>query len=123
MSFLRRIRLRYWLLAGLCVTVIVLWLRSRDHYEEPPMPFSGSSADLKQTVVVPTLATPIPKGKSAIWCSSLQIAWNHLKDDVVGAPVRIRNAETLAERLNQAGQSETDLAPGTCYAAAGMVKD
>src|SRR5437868_3423219 len=50
--------------------------------------FDGSSTDLRQTVIVSTLDTPIPDGKSAIWCSSFQLAWNRLKAGVVGGPIQ-----------------------------------
>ena len=85
--------------------------------------FDGESSALERTVVVPTLDTPIPKGKNVIWCSSFQVAWNHLRDDVIGEPIRVANAEAVAERLNKATQSEADLAPGSYYAAAGYVRD
>ena len=85
--------------------------------------FDGDSAKLERTVVVPTLDTPMPKGKNVIWCASFQIAWNHLKDDVIKEPVRVANAEEVAARLNKAPQSEADLPQGSYYAAAGYVSD
>jgi hypothetical protein len=104
-------------------TVLFLfWLHStRD--SSHPLSFDGSSDQLKQTVIVPTLDTPIPEGKSVIWCSSFQIAWNKFKTDVAREPVRIKGAELVADRLNQAEQSEEDLEPDSHYAAVGLVRD
>jgi hypothetical protein len=100
------------------------WVEDPD---EPPdrveKSFQGSSDDLLQTVIVPTLDTPIPQRKSAIWCSSFQIGWNHIKKDVAKGPVRIKNAEDVAELLNRAEQSEDDLEPGMFYSAAGWAND
>src|SRR5260221_11365204 len=45
-----------------------------------PLTFDGSSTALKATEVVPTLETPIPQGKSAIWCASFQSAWKALEE-------------------------------------------
>ena len=87
------------------------------------MSFDGDSSALTQTVIVPTLDTPIPQGKSAIWCSSFQLAWNRLKDDLAKGPVKVQNAETVADRLNRAQASEADLDPNSFYAAAGFVSD
>lgn len=85
--------------------------------------FDGDSTELKATLFVPTLDTPLPEGKNAIWCASFQIAWNRLRDDVIKEPIRIENAEVVAGRLNNARQSEADLPPDSYYAAAGFVTD
>lgn len=93
-------------------------------FDDPPRPaFEGGSEALQHTVVVPTLDTPIPKGKSAIWCSSFQIAWNHLKTDLAKGPVRLSKEQAVADRLNRAEQTEDDLPPGSHYAVAGWVAD
>jgi hypothetical protein len=92
-------------------------------YDAVPMAFYGTSDKLKQTVIVPTLDSPIPEGKSAIWCASFQLAWKRLKDDVTQGPVQLANAQPLADRLNRADLSEDDLDPSAVYAAAGLAKD
>jgi hypothetical protein len=103
---------------------VALWYFTKDRpYNSPPMSFDGSSDQLQQTVIVPTLDSPIPEGKSAIWCVSFQLAWNRLKDDVAKEPLRLTNAQPIADRLNQADHSEDDVGPDVVYAAAGLVKD
>jgi WD40 repeat protein len=89
----------------------------------PQRSFDGPTDNLQQTVVVPTLDTPFANGKSAVWCSSFQIAWNHAKNDLFKEPVRLQGAEEVADRLNRAKASEVDLEPGSYYAAAGFVND
>jgi hypothetical protein len=88
-----------------------------------PTGFDGPTDALSDTVVVPTLDTPIPPGKSAIWCSSFQIAWNRARRDLAGGPIQVQGAHAVADRLNRADQSEADLPEGSYYAAAGLVKD
>ncbi len=85
--------------------------------------FSGRSNSLEQTVIVPTLDSPCPKNKNIIWCSSFQLAWNEIRDDVIGEPIDVVGAEEIAARLNSAEQSDADLEPESFYAAAGRVKD
>jgi len=85
--------------------------------------YDGNSTGLKQTVILPTLDTPMPKGKNVIWCSSFQLAWNELKNDVIGEPVKLISAGEIANRLNLARQSRADIPDESCYAAAGLVKD
>jgi len=104
-------------------TSIGNYLIQRVVYSKLNETFTGNSSFLKQTSVMPTLDSPCPKNKNVIWCSSFQLAWNRMKDDVIGAPVEVVSAEELAFRLNTAGQSEADLGCDSFYAAAGRVKD
>ena len=94
-------------------------VRSVAAYARQTETFSGDSVLLTRTAVVPTLDDEMPTDKNAIWCSSFQLAWNALRDDVIGKPVEVLGAEALAERLNRATQSKTDLEPESVYAAAG----
>jgi hypothetical protein len=88
-----------------------------------PFSFDGSSDELQKTVIVPTLDTPIPEGKSAIWCASFQMSWNKLKTEVGQGPIKIKGAQEIADRLNQAEQSEDDLNAESSYSAAGLIKE
>jgi hypothetical protein len=85
--------------------------------------FTGKSDQLKQTVIVPTLDSPCPPGKNVIWCSSFQLAWNELRDNVIHAPLQVIGAEEIAARLNAAKQSSSDLDPKSFYIAGGWTKD
>lgn len=120
---------RWMLLLGIALLVIAAgglgwWFAVRGRpYETPPLTFDGNSDRLKQTVIVPTLDTPIPEGKTAIWCASFQLAWNRLKDDVAKGPIQLENAQPIADRLNRGDQTEQDLDPESVYAAAGLVRD
>ncbi len=92
-------------------------------YSKVTQTFSGKSDSLERTVIVPTLDCPCPEGKNVIWCSSFQLAWNRMKDDVIGEPVEVIGAEELAVRLNTAEQSAADMEADSFYAAAGRVKE
>ena len=96
---------------------------NRGPYTRPQVAFTGDSRNLQQSVVVPTLDSPLPEGKNVIWCASFQMAWDRLKDDVAGGPVRVENAEALATRLNHSIVSASTLPDDSTYAAAGFVKD
>src|SRR5262245_4719291 len=124
---MNRRRRRRWLVV---VILLILgggaawWYFGRGRGDAPPaLAFSGPSTELRHTVVVPTLDTPIPPGKSAIWCGSFQLAWDSLKNDVVGEPVRIAGAEEVAGRLNKAALPAGTIAEENYYARAGLVRD
>jgi len=117
-------------IVGLALVGSVLWttnigryLLNRIEYSELTETFSGSSEELTQTEIVPTLDSPFSGNKNVIWCSSFQLAWNRMKDDVIGAAVEVVGAEELGARLNAAEQSAADLEPKSFYAAAGRVKE
>jgi hypothetical protein len=97
------------------------YLIQRIEYSTIPEISSVDSSSLKQMSIVPTLDSPCSKNKNVIWCSSFQLAWNRMKDDVIGAPVEVVGAEELAARLNSAEQTADDLKPYSVYAAAGRI--
>lgn len=99
------------------------YLKQRIVYLTGTPTFTGSSDSLSQTVIVPTLDSPVEENKNIIWCSSFQLAWNRVKDDVIDEPVQVVGAEELAARLNTAKQSSNDLEPYSFYAAAGRIKE
>jgi hypothetical protein len=107
---------------------IALWYFTKnrtlnDRSDSPTLYFDGTSDRLQQTIIVPTLDSPIPEGKSAIWCLSFQLAWNRLKDDVAKEPLQLTNAQSIADLLNRADHSEDNVKPDAVYAAAGLVRD
>jgi hypothetical protein len=80
------------------------------------------SKNLKQTVVVATLDCPLPEHKNAIWCATFQMAWDRLKQDIVGEPIQVLGAEDLANRLNAGPFPTGSIEEKSYYAVAGFVK-
>ena len=74
-------------------------------------------------MVVPTLDTPMPKGRNVVWCATLQMAWNRLGEDVLHQPPHVQGAETVVSRLNRSQFGEDDLPPDSYLATAGFAKD
>jgi hypothetical protein len=115
------------LVAGVGLTLVHILRRgnddSADGQSNASATFEGDSDELGQTVVVPTLDTPIPHGQSAVWCASFQLAWDKLKSDVVKGPVAITNAKVVCDRLNRTDAVAADLPHTGYFAAAGSVGD
>ncbi len=112
-----------WIVVGLCLLCLGYWWQQSRPYPPPPLSFDGDSGSLHDLVIVPTLDTPMPPGKSVLWCSSFQLAWNQLKQDIVKEPIRIEGAEPTADRLNRAEQSLSDISADSVYAVAGFNRD
>src|SRR5262245_7786199 len=111
------------MVCGLAAAGVGWYLWRADSVLPKARTFDGSSRDLQRTVIVPTLDTPIPDGKSAIWCATIQLCWNRLRTDVAKEPPVIRGAEGLSAQFNAARVSEADLPADSFYAAAGLVRD
>lgn len=86
-------------------------------------PREVKSADLEQTCVVATMDCPMPEYKNVIWCGTFQIAWDKLKNNIIGEPIQLIGVEDLDDRLNNNEFSPENLVPGSYYATAGFVKN
>lgn len=80
-----------------------------------------NSSDLQQTSIVVSLDYPIPRQQNIIWCSASQMAWDKLKDDIIGEPVEVIGAKNLTTYLNQATALEEDLDPNSYYSNIGII--
>ncbi|MBN2182991.1 MAG: hypothetical protein JW715_13860 [Sedimentisphaerales bacterium] len=98
--------------------------------EEPPLIIKTeikqhrevNSSDLKKTSIVATLDCPMPEHQNVIWCSTFKMAWDKMKDDIIGEPIQVIGAEELAARLNDAKISPSDLNEDSYYATAGLIE-
>ncbi|OHB62149.1 MAG: hypothetical protein A2168_00915, partial [Planctomycetes bacterium RBG_13_50_24] len=81
------------------------------------------SNDLEQTSIVATLDSPFPKYHNVIWCSTFQMAWDMLKNDIIGEPVEVPGAEKLAGSLNRAEFSDKNIEDESYFATAGFLAD
>ena len=83
--------------------------------------FKGGSDQLKQTVVVPTLESPLAPDTSAIWCGTLAMAWQQAEKKVVKKPLVVLGEEETSRDLRKTPWP--DLEPKDYYVAAGFYKD
>jgi len=86
-------------------------------------PEAIDSNNLKQTSIVATLDSPLTKYQNIIWCSTFQMAWDMLKNDIIGEPVEVPGAEKLVGRLNAAEFSDKDIEEQSYFATAGLSVD
>ncbi|MHC4249006.1 MAG: hypothetical protein ACYS9X_07755 [Planctomycetota bacterium] len=96
-------------LAAVAVCLLIR-MRARQPYAPPPVAFEGDSSKLQSSVVVPTLDTPLPEGRNAVWCASFEMAWRALSRDlpegghystagVVGDGIAAKIRDEMAERF------------------------
>lgn len=79
------------------------------------------SIQLKRTLITPHMEESISPGKNLIYCSSFQIAWNELQDDIIKEEVRLAGAPLMAELLNKQLSTKSDLSEESYVAMAGKL--
>ena len=77
------------------------------------------SQQLKRTLVTPHMEEPILPGKNLIYCSTFQIAWNELQENLIKEEVRLSGAPRMAELLNKQVSTRNDLSEDCYLATAG----
>ena len=88
-----------------------------------PPAFDGDSRELRATVVVPTLETPIPVGKNAIWCASYLATWKAMETDIFKEPISLQGSPAFALSLNKADDPRPWIPESSLYVAAGWCRD
>lgn len=105
-----------------CLTLGCQRSGDRSDYQPPVAP-AVSSTQLGATEILPTLDTPLAESGNAVWCATFQVAWNRARDDVIGGPLRISNAQIVANRLNSSPVTDTALPMEAYFSAAGRLED
>jgi len=82
------------------------------------------SADkLKDTVVSPFMEAKIDKSKNIVFCSTFQMAWNELKDNIIKSNIQLSGEPPLVGFLNSGKSSKKDLSDKDYVAKVGFKKD
>lgn len=82
----------------------------------------ADAGSLKGTIVTPHMEQQIRPGMNVLWCSTFQLAWNELYDQV-GGPVTLSPASPMADILNKRMASKADLDAASYVAVAGSSDD
>jgi hypothetical protein len=103
--------------------VLLICFRHTDDLGTSLKTLTCASTELKETVVLPTLDTPIPTGKSAIWCAAFDLAWKELEKNIFREPIKPKNGTPTAERLTASSSSADDFIPESLYVTSGQTPD
>jgi len=81
------------------------------------------SDQLKQTAVTSYLQDNIVNGKNLLYCSTFQIAWNALCDDIIKEPLQLKGNPLIAQMLNKRLAGKEDISEDCYLSMAGFNKD
>lgn len=82
-----------------------------------------SSAQLTQTKFTSYLQESILEGANLLYCSTIQLVWNAMCDDIVGGPLRLEGRPLAEKMLNERLTDKNDISENCYLAMAGLNKD
>jgi len=95
---------------------------------EHPTPFAEAleevdSKSLAATAVVSNLEEVIPPNKNLVYCATFQLAWNELRDEMIGEDIRLTSEPPMVAKLNQKLVTKDMVPNGSYVAMVGFGKD
>jgi len=90
---------------------------------EHPPPESNVVDKRDATVLAPVLDYALEDGRNVIWCASFQLAWNELRDVVIGSDITLQDGPDWVSILNRKTVTKDDLSPDAYVALVGRKKD
>jgi len=90
---------------------------------EGDVTFKANASALTSTLVTPHMEAPITAGKTVLYCSTLQLAWNELKQTIVKEDVHLQNEPPMVPLLNKSLSTQADISDKDYVAMAGFGRD
>jgi hypothetical protein len=81
------------------------------------------ATELKSTVITPHLEEKILSGKNLLYCSSFQLAWNELWDNIIKDKISLQDNPQIAQVLNKRSVDKTSISEESYLAMSGYGKD
>ncbi|MDD3151110.1 MAG: hypothetical protein PHV68_09820 [Candidatus Gastranaerophilales bacterium] len=104
----------------LCFLFLNVFVFNYSFAEEPEQ---INVENLQQTTVTPYLDTIISNNKNLIYCSTFQLAWDALCDDIIKAPLVLAGNPEIQQILNKRLTGKKDIANDAYIAMAGFNKN
>ena len=90
---------------------------------EDNKPKQTRATELSSTVITPYLQDEIIAGKNQIFCSTFQIAWDILSDEIIKEPLQLSDHPQMEQMLNERLTGVKDISGDYYLAMAGLNKD
>jgi hypothetical protein len=75
--------------------------------------------DAEPTLVTPHMEVPMTAGQNVVYCSTFQLAWNDMKNDIVKEDIRLERSLPLVRHLNRGRATRSDISERDYFAVAG----
>ncbi len=77
----------------------------------------------KRTIITPHMEANIKEGKNLLYCSTFQLAWNELKEDIIKEDILLQNEPPMVKMLNKGLSTKEDISEKNYVAMVGFEKD
>ncbi len=94
---------------------------SSDEPEKPLLQID--STELKKTLFTSHMEEAIKPGRSLLYCSTFQIAWNELKDNIIKEDIHLVDEPPMVKFLNKSLSTKSDISADCYVAMAGFGRD
>ena len=115
--------MKSYLLFGVLLTGLITAGCGDKSGPQDSVPKQIDSKNLKKTVIIANMEEPITGGRNLVYCSTFQLAWNELKDDIVKDDIKLQNEPPIVKLLNKSSVSKGDISDKSYVAMAGFGKD
>ncbi len=82
-----------------------------------------NSNNFKNTIITPHMEYKLKKGSNIVYCSTFQLAWNELKDNMIKEDIKLAEEEETVKNLNKSLSTKKDLSDKDYVAMVGYAKD
>jgi len=106
------------LVLGLCLTMTAAFSGCKDTSVT-----KTTSKELKSTEICSNMESKIEKGKNLVYCSTFQLAWNELKENIIKEEIKLTNEPDIVPLLNKSLFTKKDLSDKDYVAMVGLGKD
>lgn len=103
--------------------LILAGCASGNKYDHSVSSNNKQSDSLKNTVITPYMEAKLVSGKNMIFCSTFQLAWNEIKDNIIKEDIKISDDTGMVKFLNQGKSTKKDISDDSYVAMAGLAKD
>lgn len=120
------LRISLIVMAGVIIVGLILFRLVNDNVADNPTvkpTYRIDSKDLKRTVITPHLEHEIRAGENVLYCSTFQLAWNELRDNITKERVQLGVEPPVVAYLNKGLSTKADIAEEDYFVTAGLAKD
>ena len=104
---------------GICLSILVCGAALAENNKTKQL----KSTELNSTIITSYLQNEIAIGKNLVFCSTFQIAWNILSDEIIKEPLQLSDHPEMEQMLNQRLTGAKDISGDDYLAMAGLNRD
>jgi hypothetical protein len=72
-------------------------------------PVAADPHNTESTRVTPHMDVPIETGRNVVFCSTFHIAWNEMRNDIIGEDIRLEKPLEIVRQLNHGRMTKADI--------------